>query len=513
MLKNKFIIILILNFVFVITISSQIQVPVIENITVDITTQEVNVSWKVNNPALIDGYIIKRQIFGQSEVVEGTFNTVATINDRNITTYIDNGTDFGTANPKSKSETYKISAFTNPGPSFGNMSEQASTVYLSPIIFDLCNETNTLTWTSHNDFANFGGYRIYYKNQLADAPTLLTTINTKEDTTYIHKSVNSNIDYHYYIQAFNSDNSIHSNSNIEEITTTMPPAPSVINADYASVETYQQVNLSFTVDANAVVNSYVLLESNSLEGPFDTLQIYQQGIATINYVDNIKSSIKRKYYKVLSINTCNIASRESNIASNILLEATVNSANKTNTLNWNNYQTWYGGIDNYQIYRSIDGATFEMLAQVGGNETTYSDNISDLVQPQYGSAASKGHFCYYIYASEGSSNPYGITGKSKSNISCAHQETILHIPTAFNPNSGNSKNREFKPVISFVNDYNLMIYDRWGGLIYKSNDPLQGWNGTLNGTICKKGTYIYYLRYRSENNELIKKSGQINLIY
>ncbi len=445
MLKNRFILSVILNILFVNIIYSQIEVPVIDNVTIDFTTQEVNVSWHVNNPALVDGYIIKRQIFGETGVIDGTFNTIATINDRNITTYIDNGTVYGTASPELNSETYKISAFTNPGPNFGNLSKQSSSIYLHRINFDLCEEENTLKWTSHNEFnTNFGGYRVYFKNQPSDVPTLLTTINSENDTTYTHESIISNIDYYYYIQAYNSDNSVQTNSNISEITTTMPAVPMIMNADNASVESYQQINISFTVDANAEINSYVLLQSDSINGLYDTLQVYQQGTAKIDYIDNVKSSQLKKYYKVLSINTCNIESRESNIASNILLEVTANSSNKTNTLNWSNYQTWYGGISNYQVYRSIDGTAFEMITQVGGSVTTYKDDISTLVQPQYGNNASKGHFCYYVYATEGATNPYGIVGNSKSNVSCAHQETVVHIPTAFNPNSGNSKNKEFK---------------------------------------------------------------------
>jgi len=515
MLKNKLIILIIINFIFVNIVYSQIEVPVIDNVTVDLTTQDVIISWHINNPALIDGYIVKRQIFGESGVVDGTFNTVATINDRNITSYIDNGTDYGTVNPELGQEAYRIVAFTASGPDFSNLSAVASTIYLYPISFDLCNEQNTLVWTAHNDFTtNFGGYRIYYKNKPSDLPILLTEISSKDDTTYVHESITSNVDYYYYVQAYNSNNSIKTNSNVDTITTTMPAVPQIMNADYASVETYQQVDLSFTVDENAVINSYVLLKSDSLNGPFDTLQVYSQGISTINFIDNnIKSSQEKAFYKVISINTCNIESRETNVASNILLEAYADDGSKTNILNWTNYQTWYGGVDNYQIYRSVDEGAFQMLAQVGGSATTYSDNISELVQPQYGGVVSKGHFCYYVYATEGSVNPYGIVGNSKSNISCAHQETVVHIPTAFNPYSGKTENREFKPVISFVNDYSLMIYDRWGGLVYKSNDPLQGWNGSLNGIVCKKGTYVYYLKYRTKENKLIEKSGQINLIY
>ena len=117
-------------------------------------------------------------------------------------------------------------------------------------------------------------------------------------------------------------------------------------------------------------------------------------------------------------------------------------------------------------------------------------------------------------ATEANGNPYNITGTSKSNISCAHQKAVVWIPNAFNPKSAKEENRTFKPVASFVSDYKLIIYDRNGSIIFKSNNPLEGWNGTSgNGNLMKQGTYIYLLKYRSKNRQLIEKSGQINLVY
>ena len=178
MLKNRLITSIIVNLVFLNLLFSQsIEIPVIDNVTVDLTTQEVTLSWHVNNPALVNGYIIKRQIFGQTDVVDGSYNTVVNINDQNQTTYIDIGIDYGTAEPKLGVENYRIAAFKdNAGIiEYGNMSDIASTIYLYPVSFDLCIEQNTLTWSSHDDFgANFGGYRIYYKNNLDDIAILLT---------------------------------------------------------------------------------------------------------------------------------------------------------------------------------------------------------------------------------------------------------------------------------------------------------------------------------------------------
>jgi gliding motility-associated-like protein len=216
----------------------------------------------------------------------------------------------------------------------------------------------------------------------------------------------------------------------------------------------------------------------------------------------------------VTINNCHLESRQTNLAHNIVLEAKTNAnAQYTNNITWTPYTTWLGGVDSYKVFRSIDGAAFEEIAILGPGSLSYIDDIEQFVKPDMNGNQTNGHFCYYIEATEGAGNPYGIVGISKSNISCAHQETVVFIPNAFNPNSQTEENRTFKPVITFVNDYKLIIYNRIGEIVFQSTDPLYGWDGRNKGQLLQKGTYVYFLTYRTRDNQLVEKSGQINLVY
>lgn len=496
--------------------SQTIEVPKINYVSVAPQTQRVHISWQINNPSLIDGYVIKRQIFGQAGVVDGSYNTIETINDQNQTTYIDTSIIFGSANPANRAETYRIAAFKdNVGIiEFGNMSLSVSSVLLYPVSFDECLKENTLSWSQYDGFYPArSNYYIYYLLDTNLPPVLLDSI-TNGDTSYVHHNVIPDTTYHYLIQAYNINPQHTAYSNIRSVSTLILGRPQIMNADFATVQSYNQIDLSFTVDPNANISSYVLLKSDSINGTFDTLAIYPAGTSQISYSDEIKAAQEIFYYKVIAINACNIVVKESNIASNILLEAyPAKDGSKTNTLQWTNYQSWLGGVDYYEIYRSVDDGNFNLIGQISSSENTYTDDITNLIMPDYGGQASKGHFCYYILAHEGASNPHGITGTSQSNISCAHQETVLWLPNAFNPLSPKEENRTFKPVISFVGDYSLTIYDRNGSIVFNSTDPLQGWNGRSGGVLLKHGTYVFLLRYRTKNNKFVEKSGQINLIY
>ncbi|MDF1551334.1 MAG: gliding motility-associated C-terminal domain-containing protein, partial [Bacteroidales bacterium] len=494
--------------------SQSLEIPVLINVTVDKTTQQALLNWTFSNPAIINGYIIKRQINGQGPaVVEGSYQTIETINNPNQFSYLDGSIAFGPSLPASGVETYRVVAF--DATDLSNMSNPVSTIYLSTVEFDLCQEQNRLIWTSYNGFgSNLSGYNVYYSNTLAGTPILIAELGAV-DTTFTHTNVAANEQYYYYVEALNSQNTLVSVSNIQQISTTMPPVPQIMNADYASVEGYEQVDLSFTLDQNGVVNEYLLLKSDSLVGTYDTLSRFPSGIDKLTYSDFVKTNQVVAFYKVLAINTCGLPGRESNVAHNIVLEATTDNTNiYQNNLTWNPYEGWRGGVATYTIFRSVDGGAFEEIVQLNAGDLSYVDDVSQWVQPEYNGQASKGHFCYYIEAREGSANPYGIEGVSKSNISCAHQETVTYLPNAFNPMSQTEANRTFKPVISFVNDYQLIIYNRWGEIVFKSSDPLLGWDGKGNdGNLLKKGTYVFYLKYRSANNKLIEKSGQINLVY
>ena len=41
----------------------------------------------------------------------------------------------------------------------------------------------------------------------------------------------------------------------------------------------------------------------------------------------------------------------------------------------------------------------------------------------------------------------------------------------------------------------MMIYNRWGQLIFETDDIDTGWDGKVRGTICPAGTYTFIATY------------------
>jgi len=111
-------------------------------------------------------------------------------------------------------------------------------------------------------------------------------------------------------------------------------------------------------------------------------------------------------------------------------------------------------------------------------------------------------------------NEEGCTD-SISKIINITEDLIFYIPNSFSPN-GDFWNDVFCPIFSSGYNpqrYNLNIFNRWGELIFESNNPIIGWDGTYNNIEVQEGTYTYLVVFNLLNSETVKKvSGDINLI-
>jgi len=71
----------------------------------------------------------------------------------------------------------------------------------------------------------------------------------------------------------------------------------------------------------------------------------------------------------------------------------------------------------------------------------------------------------------------------------------LWFPNVFTPNDDGINDR-FRPVsLRTIGSYRILIFNRWGQWLYKSNDAYAGWDGIFEGTKCPDGVYYYVAEY------------------
>jgi gliding motility-associated-like protein len=89
----------------------------------------------------------------------------------------------------------------------------------------------------------------------------------------------------------------------------------------------------------------------------------------------------------------------------------------------------------------------------------------------------------------------------------------LYIPTAFTPNH-DSKNDIFRALLfGDVIKFNWVIYDRYGEVIFVSNDLNKGWDGTIRGVLQNTGTFTWVCRYHLAGEAQQIKSGSVILLH
>lgn len=101
-------------------------------------------------------------------------------------------------------------------------------------------------------------------------------------------------------------------------------------------------------------------------------------------------------------------------------------------------------------------------------------------------------------------------------------EGVIKFPNAFIPNinGGNGgvfetpdyKNEVFHPVSAGVVVYRLLIYNRWGNLLFESNDINVGWDGYYKGKLCEQGVYVYRATGRYTNGKTYDVRGDVTLL-
>ena len=91
------------------------------------------------------------------------------------------------------------------------------------------------------------------------------------------------------------------------------------------------------------------------------------------------------------------------------------------------------------------------------------------------------------------------------------------IPNAFNPGSPIDGNRTFKifgTPPENITKYNIKIYNRWGQMVFISNDIEQPWDGSINNNEidkCPEGVYVWVIYYENANKTKVTNKGTVTL--
>jgi len=77
----------------------------------------------------------------------------------------------------------------------------------------------------------------------------------------------------------------------------------------------------------------------------------------------------------------------------------------------------------------------------------------------------------------------------------------IYVPNSFN-GDGDGINDQFRPVMmGSPKTYSLQIFNRWGELIFETNNVDEGWNGSYKSQPVNMDTYVWMIKITCSGSE------------
>ena len=325
------------------------------------------------------------------------------------------------------------------------------------------NKQNNLSWEAYAGTAtNFRFYRISRNGGLNGQVSNRTT------TTYSDANkIDCGTQYCYTLEATVGQATITSSQAC--VTGINSDVPDSITNVVVSIED-NKPRLVAALPTTSPATTYTLLVSraSSPAGPFE---LVGTSVNKNTFVDESANASASAYcYQVSVQSNCGFTSAPSKPVCTVWLSA------KSNTgIDWNADSPFTPeSVDNYivEVIDSLNGTKREI--PVSGNTHFEPDPDDPNLQSQK----------YRIIAISANGSI------SYSNFYTFRREARILVPDAFTPN-GDSSNDTFLAKGIYFDQFKMIVYDRWGEVIYSTADRSQGWDGKIKGQNAQEGQYMY----------------------
>lgn len=289
------------------------------------------------------------------------------------------------------------------------------------------------------------------------------TVNT---LSYNDIGIDCNTEYEYSVTTNYTNGSV-SRSLTKPVTSFTNTVPSKI-LNTSAVVGDGVVELNWIQDPTFTPSQYAL-DRSAHSGAFQFLGTS----TTTNYSDNSYQTESHHCYHISYTDVCNKTSLPSENICPIQLSGSLNNLNQV-TLDWSAYEGWDQGVIRYKIEKfNADGT---LLSTTNINSLTHIDLGND----------PDNQIVKYRITAEPVDAALAV---SQSNTLTFKKQARLVFPTAFTPNK-DRLNDTFTVEGQFVESMKLQIFDRWGVLLFSTEDN-QAWDGTHEGRLMPESTYIW----------------------
>jgi len=481
--------------------------PVLISVSIDPSINKIKVTWSPSSTLGINGYIIERYFPNYKEYRQ--VDTVAA----NIYSWYDYDID-----PSQQSYSYKVYTYKN---NINSLHSDAHTSMKLWYVFDSCKNELYLYWTAYKGI-NINRYQVLYevnngRYQAIKSININNSNKNKDTFNVVIPNYSDDQLVRFIIGAVKQSEyepSIYSNYILAEIHYVR--SPRIIRNTEIDASS-GQINFKFFIDSISEIKHFQLFRYSNINYK-DSLIVNDKYLDEIEFTvsisDNTANAAKNiYYYRLYALNDCGIYSKNSRGTSNILLN--IENTGMINKLEWKIGDPIYENAQ-YEIYCSKRGDNFELVSTT--TNKTFEHNIENdyitlLNSPSNPNAM--GDFCYYVKTIV-NLDTFNLQRTVISNTFCISIKPKIFCPTAFCPSSQITENTVFKPSIpGILKKYKLVIIDRWGEVIFQTDNYDEPWTGRLsNGIFAPSGNYYYQVEAELISGQKLEKVvGSVILFY
>ena len=92
-------------------------------------------------------------------------------------------------------------------------------------------------------------------------------------------------------------------------------------------------------------------------------------------------------------------------------------------------------------------------------------------------------------------------------------DVTVFVPTVFTPEkTGPVLNNKFYAVVNGEKSFHIEVLNRWGEMVWKTNNKYEGWDGTYRNEDCQQDVYVWVIRVTAYDGEEYQYEGTITLL-
>ncbi len=316
---------------------------------------------------------------------------------------------------------------------------------------------------------------------------LIATMSGAAATTYTNLDLPPGMSYEYRIVAQFPDGALSIVSDAACVTL-KDDSPLITHVTNDSTDLEVGQVIACWTQPKEIDAQYIAPFSYSLTRILDgeTAAVYEGADTTFLDANVNLAEVSSLLYKVEMRDAHQQLIGTSVTASAVLLS--INGNNNEANLSWTEAVPWL--VDSSQVFKE-DGNRFVQIASVAGMAYTDTDVESDETYRYY--VRTFGH-----YTLEGIMRPL-VNYSAIKTVRIGHEEPVEEfsytLPNVITPN-GDGFNDVFEPKVtglSLITGAKTVIFNRWGNILWDTDDPLIQWDGKSKQTKmdCPPGTYFY----------------------